>query len=216
MNCEEIRELLPAYVLGALDADEIEAVEEHLRAGREHDDELVELRATVFALDRFGDEADLAASFNSIPRRGWAASLVSRANRLPLWQTAAAAVVLLAVFGAGWLASALVGNDGSQNVSILVQGPEGKYVALAGAGSDQSVTVTMDGFAKLPEGQAYQVWAIRDGKWLRIGVCNTNADGWWKGDFAFTIRPGEQIALTIEPPEGSPAPTSEPILLSSS
>ena len=53
MNCEEISELLPAYVLGALDPDEIEAIEAHLRAGHEHDAELVDLRATVFAMDRY-------------------------------------------------------------------------------------------------------------------------------------------------------------------
>ena len=47
MNCEQARELLPAYLLGALDVDETREVEAHLRAGHEHDDELVELRATV-------------------------------------------------------------------------------------------------------------------------------------------------------------------------
>ena len=53
MNCEDIRELLPAYVLGALEHEEHDMVEDHLRLGREHDQELAELRATVFAMDRF-------------------------------------------------------------------------------------------------------------------------------------------------------------------
>ena len=55
MNCEQARELRPAYALGALEPDETRDVEAHLRAGHEHDEELVELRATVFALDRFAD-----------------------------------------------------------------------------------------------------------------------------------------------------------------
>ena len=56
MTCDEVRELLPAYALDLLEGGELEAVEAHLHAGREHDEELVELRATSFALDRLGEE----------------------------------------------------------------------------------------------------------------------------------------------------------------
>jgi anti-sigma-K factor RskA len=72
----------------------------------------------------------------------------------------------------------------------------------------------MAGFTRLPEAQAYQLWAVRDGVWLRIGICNTNEQGGWMGDFQFSVREGEQIALTIEPAEGSEKPTSEPLLAS--
>jgi hypothetical protein len=61
MTCDEVRELLPAYALGLLEGDELEAVEAHLRAGREHDDELVELRATSFALEMLDEEAPYSA-----------------------------------------------------------------------------------------------------------------------------------------------------------
>jgi anti-sigma-K factor RskA len=213
MNCDDVRELLPAYVLGALDAEDLEAVEEHLRSGSEHEEELVELRATVFALDRFAEEPDETLEA-ALPQ----ALRVERPRRLARpawWQMAAAAAVLIAVFGAGWLANGLIGSD-QQEVSIVVQAADGSYVVLESADSDDSVTVTMEGFARLPEGQAYQVWAIREGRWLRIGVCNTDEEGWWKGDFAFSVQPGESIALTVEPTGGSDTPTSEPLLRSSS
>ncbi len=137
-----------------------------------------------------------------------------RLVRPPTWLWAVAAAVLLAVFGAGWLASELVGGDDRQ-VSILIQDPEGRKVALAAGGGD-SVTVTMSGFTRLSDAEAYQFWAIRDGEWLRIGLCNTDRDGWWRGDFAFTIRPDERLAITIESTDGSETPTSEPILITGS
>jgi anti-sigma-K factor RskA len=214
MNCDEVRELLPAYVLGALDADDLAAVEAHLRAGDEHEDELVELRATVIALDRFAGDPDLDVSFDAMPRGGGQPGAIHRIPRPAVWQIARAAVVLIAVFGAGWLAADLTGKG--QEVSILIQGARGEYMVLEGASSNTSVTVTMEGFERLSDSEAYQVWAIRDGQWLRIGVCNTNDNGWWHGDFAFRVQPGDQIALTVEPEGGSQTPTSEPLLISSS
>lgn len=211
MNCDEVQELLPAYVLGALDAAELEAVESHLRQGSEHDDELVELRATVFALDRFADEASFDATDTSLERP----SPIGRETRRPVWRMALAAAVLLTVFGAGWLASTLIGGEDGRAVSIAIQGVDGEQLALRGADSEGAVNVTMAGFDRLPEGQGYQIWAIRDGRWLRIGICNTDPQGWWHGDFEFTIRSGEQIAVTIEPADGSETPTSEPILATS-
>jgi anti-sigma-K factor RskA len=207
MNCEEVRELLPAYVLGALDAEELEAVEAHLREGREHDEELIELRATVFALDSLGDEAGFAPA----PLHP-ESSRPAKTSVPALWQLGAAAVLLLAVFGAGWLVADLAGTGPAEEVSIFLQGPEGQIVDFQGSDSVHSVTVTMAGFERLTDGRAYQLWAIRDGEWLRIGVCNMDEQGGWKGDFDFTIRSGEQVALTIEPEGGSAAPTSAPIL----
>jgi anti-sigma-K factor RskA len=58
------------------------------------------------------------------------------------------------------------------------------------------------------------VWAVRDEGWTSIGTCNTNAEGWWHGDFDFQIRDGEAVALTIEPAGGSETPTGEPVLSS--
>lgn len=218
MDCDELRELLPAYVLGALDAEELAAVEEHLRAGREHDDELVELRATVFALDRLvGDVATSGMRVTDVPRdRGRRAHLAgmgrfSRIASSRVGRGIAAAVVVLLTFGAGWFGGQLLTGEG-QAFSYAVQGQNGRLVELSGETSEDSVTVWMAGFERLPPEREYQIWAIRDGKWLSIGVCNTNAEGRWRGEFAFSAQPDEQFALTIEPAGGSPRPTSEPIL----
>ena len=50
MTCEEIRDLIPGYVLNALEPSEMDRVDEHLLTCREHDEELVDLRATGMSL----------------------------------------------------------------------------------------------------------------------------------------------------------------------
>ena len=225
MNCEEISELLPAYVLGALEPDELEAIEEHLRAGREHDQELVELRATVFAMDRYHDDAvpspplALAARVRGIVEPPSVATMPTRPRPrhflLPDGlRTAAAAVAVLLVFAAGVLAGGAITGDRGEALAFVLQGEGGALMEVRGSTSQDSVTVTMAGLDRL-SGGSYQVWAIRDGKWLSIGVCNTNAEGAWVGDFAFQLQNGEQVALTIEALGGSEGgPTGEPLLRS--
>lgn len=228
MTCDEIRELLPAYALGVLDSDEHDAVEAHLGEGREHDEELTELRATVFALDRHaGYEApepspalaerirDIVATDAVTPPeplrpRGDAAST---GFVVPAWGAVAAAIALLLIFGAGWLAGSTLGGSQGE-FDYIVQGAGGEVLEMAGPEGGDTVTVTMAGIETAPEGSAYQLWAVREDEWVSIGVCNTNENGWWRGDFDYAYQEGEQIALTVEPAGGSESPTSEPLLRS--
>jgi anti-sigma-K factor RskA len=225
MNCEQARELLPAYALGVLDLDETSEVEAHLRAGHEHDEELVELRATVFALDRFADAEAVEAKLHTerppimlrAARRAKGTGLRGWLTSAPAWRTTAiAASLAIAIFAAGWFASGLGGDGAGHDVSLAIQGSGGQSVSLSGATSEQRVAVSMSGFERLDSGRVYELWAIRDGTWTRIGVCNPHEDGSWSGEFPFAIRPAEQIALTIEPAGGSDAPTSPPVLTSTS
>lgn len=217
MKCEEVSELLSAYVLGALDKDEVSAVEEHLRTGHEHDDELADLRLTVFALDRFADEQSLEVT--DAPRRSWLPRLIipagwrGKMSWPPARQVVMAAVVVLAVFASGWFVATVTGGP-AQNVSVLVQGAGGEAITLNGATSQDDVRVTMSGLQRLPSDRVYQIWAIRDSEWMKIGICNTDAEGGWRGKFPFTIGPGDRVAVTVEPAGGSSSPTSTPLLIS--
>ncbi|MEX2228954.1 MAG: anti-sigma factor [Dehalococcoidia bacterium] len=215
MTHEEIRDLLPGYALGALDGDEIAAVDDHLRDCREHDQELVELRATVLALGTLADEREPSAAFAAglarLAERGEAAAPRGRRGRRDWWRpAAAAAAIVVVVFAAGWLAGVRLGAEA--RYSYLVQAPGGAVLQFSGISGADTVTVWMDGFDRLPAEQRYQLWAIREGRWLTIGVCNTSADGRWRGDFVFTLATDEEIALTVEPAPGSDRPTADPVL----
>ncbi|MDA1003598.1 MAG: anti-sigma factor [Chloroflexi bacterium] len=229
MTHDEVRDLLPAYALGALDQDEHAAVEEHLGGCREHDEELIELRATVLALGTLAEEREPSAALaGEIERLTGEVpgdrSAVAPVHMRPLaepgarrsvahrwWpRAAAAAAVLLVVFTAGWLAGGTLGAE--ERYSYVVQAPGGAVLEFSGIAGDDAVTVWMAGLDRLPPDQRYQIWAIRDDRWVTIGICNTNAEGRWRGDFAFTLATDEEIALTIEPTPGSDRPTSDPLI----
>lgn len=262
MNCDDVRELLPGYILDALDDPEVDEISAHLVACREHDDDLVDLRTTGMALALLDDDArpsphlrDRVLSVSGptplrLPRRvpaddmldadldddgldelvgdydgfegddfegGASEPLVApRVPRRfgPWWLAGAAAAIALVMFGGGWYVGQRTAPAAQQAVrySYEMRSPTGQLVRFAGIEGTDRVTVTMDGLTAQPEGRQYQVWAIRDGKWVSLGSCNTNAKGWWKGDFEFTLNRGEEVALTVEPAGGSPKPTSPAVL----
>ncbi len=225
MSCEEIRELLPAYALGLLDGEETGAVEAHLRDCRGHDAELVELRATSFALEMLDEDIAFSPALEAGVRR--IAATPPGGRRIaatPRWWLAAAAVVaLFAVFGGGWLSHAYFEDSDSPPAAVAevryayaLQGADGEFVSFTGLEGSDRVTVTMAGLERLTDGRLYRLWAIRDGQWVRIGQCNTNQQGGWVGDFAFSLGADEEVAVTIEVPSADPQPRGIPILRSSS
>lgn len=262
MNCDDVRELLPGYILDALDDPEMDTVSAHLVDCREHDDDLIDLRTTGMALALLDDDArpsphlrDRVLSVTGptplrLPGRVPADDMLDadldddRLDELvgdydgfegddfevgapepfiaprvprrfgPWWLAGAAAAIALVMFGGGWYVGQRTAPAAQQAVrySYEMRSPTGQLVRFAGIEGTDRVTVTMDGLTAQPEGRQYQVWAIRDGKWVSLGSCNTNARGWWKGDFEFTLNRGEEVALTIEPAGGSPKPTSAAVL----
>ncbi|MFA7250334.1 MAG: anti-sigma factor [Dehalococcoidia bacterium] len=61
MTCNEVQDILSGYMLDALDPQEMGDVEVHLAVCREHDDDLVHLRATSMALALLDEAAHPSA-----------------------------------------------------------------------------------------------------------------------------------------------------------
>ena len=88
--------------------------------------------------------------------------------------------------------------------------------SFSGIEGGDAVTVIMSGLDRLSGGELYRLWAVRDGEWLPIGQCNTNAEGGWVGDFVFSLNPTDELVVTVETLSADPQPRAEPILRSQS
>lgn len=228
MTCDEVHDLLPAYALRMLEPSEHEAIEAHLRDCRQHDADLLDLRATSFALDFLAEDTEAAPApgeaIRLLPPRVDAPKPVHAKRRaIPLrWLAAAAVIGLLFVFGAGWSAHSLTsdgttsGAPGPTQFAYQLQGADGALVRFSGVEGADHVRVTMANLTRLTDGRLYRLWAVRDGQWHLIGQCNTNAAGGWDGNFAFSLGSGERLVMTVEVPGADPQAHGTPVLGSAS
>ena len=213
MEHELMRELSAAYALHALDPDDEQLFEQHLRTCEE-------CRAAVAGFESTADQLAAAAS-PATPRPGLRARILetvardrevrARPFRARGFQLAAAtaAVSTAAAIGLGVWAASLSHDLGRER-----QGA--KVVALSGA--DGSVVLTDDREAVLvvrnlepaPDGRTYEAWVISDGVAQPAGVFSGGSP---RVAVALTRRvpAGTAVAVTIEPAGGSKVPTSSPI-----
>lgn len=229
MNCDEVRELLAAYALDALTAEESAAVREHLASCALHP-ELGELRATIEALAGTVDEleppADLRARVLDVatePRTTALPAAVETPLRLdprlearrrrPVFVpwTVAAAVAAIAIALGWWTttreaqAPVLV-----TRAATAVAGPSHGRVTYAP--ESRQLVFEVEALASPPAGMTYQLWVVRGSTPVSLGTFEPTAAGHGALTVETTLVEGEVVAVTVEPAGGSPAPTSEPFL----
>ena len=75
---------------------------------------------------------------------------------------------------------------------------------------DQKVAVMEVDLPPLPTGRVYQAWRIDGGSPVSLGLVETNT-----GSVAMVgdLEGASAVALSVEPAGGSPAPTTNPILI---
>ncbi|GGC04158.1 anti-sigma factor domain-containing protein [Cellulomonas carbonis] len=240
MTRDEARELLGAYALDAVDDDERRAVEELVAADPEAAAELAGLRATAAALgtatpsappDRVRDA--VLASLATTPQEGRVVDLAQQRERreqrvrrpLPLaWAAAAAVAVVLAAGVPGTLAwqqheRAVAAEERADLLADVLADPGATLLRDAVAGGGEAVAVLTDERALLvaqdlpglDDDRVYQVWAMRDGVPVAAGLLDLRDGG--AARVLDDYRPGDGVALSVEPAGGSQQPTTTPVVV---
>jgi anti-sigma-K factor RskA len=230
---EHVLDLLPAYVIGGLDAEEAHFIEEHLLScwicraeSAVFQDVLGQLSLAVPAAvppadlkDRLLQRVQAARLGQPIPaqrsERLWLERL------LPVWGLASfALIILLGVFSLSlWQRlnhlEFLTSPGGMRAVPLSSPDADSRatgFVLISADGDDGALVV--DGLPPLGESQQYQVWLIRDGQRTSGAVFSTDEKsyGGTRIKVSGSLLEYSAVGITIEPFGGSSQPTGEKVL----
>ena len=224
MNCDEVRDLTGAYVLGSVSGDERRQIEDHVAACDLHA-EIAGLAATAMGLAAAAPEMDppaglggrISAAVRGKPDAfdrgatgdaptggpGWSRVLSS-------WSVAAALAVAVGALVI-WNVTLQL-DDPSENLVHFFKESDGDWVQVDVTLGESNARVSLGGFDPLSSDRDYQLWAIRDDDAISLGVFDPSEDGKWSGDIDFKLERGDRIAVTEEARGGSDAPTTDPRL----
>lgn len=237
VNCADVDELAAAYALGAVEADEERAIDEHLATCGEPHAEARDLVGAASVLPAAVEpvhpspalRARLMTTIAGTPQehRRAAAPIPPSAMPAPArpwWRLAPlpagfAAVGLAAVIGLGaWnvnLNQRLAARDAALRG---VAAADAAYAVAGSAGSgwvletDGRVIFLADSLAALPSDRIYELWLIGpDGDPVDVGTVATT-EGLTLVELERELGPATTFAVTIEAERVS-SPTSEPVLV---
>ena len=218
---EDVQELLGAYALDALEEDEAELVEDHLRDCPRCRAEVRDHRETAAMLAFGGGEAPpglwerIAANLEEAPPRLQLGRVIpiaeSRWRRIGVRMLTAAAVVLSLV---ALSVSLLVRDDegGVDEIARMRDDPGTVVIRLAGVGTRESAEIWLSdqrgyladhNLARLSEGETYQLWGQKGDTMISLGVLG-RAPG--HSQFA-AVGDYVNLAISVEPAGGVAQPT---------
>jgi anti-sigma-K factor RskA len=228
-----VLDLLPAYAIGGLDADEARIVEEHLLScwicraeSAVFQDVVGQLSLALPAAvpppdlkDRLLQRVQTARPQQPIPVARSARSWLERL--LPVWGLASfALIILLAVFSlALWQRlnhlEFLTSPGGMRAVPLSSPDAASRatgFIVISADGDEGAIVV--DGLPPLGESLQYQVWLIRDGQRTSGAVFSTDEKsyGGTRIKVSGSLLEYSAVGITIEPFGGSPQPTGEKVL----
>lgn len=239
-----ILDLIPAYALGSLDADEMAQVTQHLpdcAACREELDayqqvvDLLPLAAPGSAPSPLlktrlmagvgTPEHSLAKTARKPAPRltGWARinEALQRLLAGPRWQPAS--LLLIAILAVGnlllWRQLSLTTHDLEREIELsgTETAPEATGVIYVST-NGRNGTLIVEQLPPLTPEQQYQLWLVRDGERDNGGVFSVSENGYHSLQIS-SPRPLEEygaFGITIEPAGGSPGPTGQRVLGTSS
>lgn len=242
-DTDDVRSLLGPYALDAVDDLERRAVDRLVADDTDAARELRSLQAAAAELGAAtADEppaalrASVLAAIATTPQvsatGGPGASAAhrgradARARRRGLDRfslaVASAAVVAVGVTGTlAWDSSrrAVEAEAEIQRLTAALTDPGAELLRSDVAGGGEAVALLTEddavllaaGLPELPADRAYQLWTLRDGGALPAGVLDVE-DGAVRA-VAEGYRPGDGLAVTVEPAGGSEQPTTEPVVV---
>jgi len=230
-----ITDLLPAFAIGSLDADETRRVEEHLLSCWLCRDES---RAFQMVADELSLAAPLAAPFSDLKDR-----LMKRVHTagpkvqepviapktarqwlerlLPVWSLASL-FLILALAASSFILWQRVNQlefftapGGMRAVPLsppdMASNATG-FVLISANGDDGALVV--DGLPPLGESQEYQLWLIRDGQRTSGAIFSTDENSYAGARIRAprSLLEYSAVGITIEPAGGSSQPTGRQVL----
>lgn len=228
-----VLDLLPAYALGSLDADETSQVEKHLLScwicraeSRTFQNVAEQLSFAAPAAvpspdlkDRLMQRVQTAGPQRPAPvpsaRRSWLERL------LPVWGLASLGLILaLTAFTLSlWQRlnhlEFLTAPGGMRAIPLNATGEVPSATGFVLVGTDgRNGAIVVDGLPQLDENQQYQVWLVRDGERTSGAVFSTDEEsyGGTRIRVAGSLLEYSAIDVTIEPVGGSSQPTGVHVL----
>jgi len=242
IDCQTFDEVAPAYGLGAVDAREIDAIEQHLDGCTQPHDEARELIAAAslmpMALEPAAPSSALRGRLmatiaeTSQEHRVTAVAPTQRAAviepmtmpRRPWWQfgampSAVAAVGLAAAVGLGAWGVSLNGQLTDRDAALrAVASADAAYVAKGDAGrgwvikNGDEALFLADGLAELASGQLYELW-LMDAAGNAVAVGTLDdTDGVAVVTLEQGLGDAATFAMTVET-ERVDRPTSDPVMV---
>jgi anti-sigma-K factor RskA len=222
MNCDEVEELIGAYVLGALPAESLSDIGEHLLTCENHPD-AAELGAVASSLAFAAPEREPSPALKTrimdvVYKEGSAPAAARRPSILDWFRglkPALAAPYALAGALAVALLVVVLTNDGSPSepgASVITLTGDGEARAVVHVLEDGVITMEAAGLEPLTNDRTYQVWAINDQGPSSLGLLGQAPDGEALGAMRADLSEFDSLAVTVEPAGGSEQPTTAPIL----
>jgi len=221
-------DLIPAYALGSLDAEDVQAVGQHLAGCPDCQAELATYEGVVDALplaaatvepspalkgqlmDRIqGSPAAEGTPPAAGPSR-WRQAVIDFQGWLagPRWRPALLLAILILAIGNVyfWREATRPSPNAWRRISLA---PTDDISA-----DGQNGAIIVDKLAPLGEDQQYQLWLIADGERTSGAVFSVPADGYQTVlvESPRPLREYEAFGITIEPAGGSPGPTGDRVL----
>jgi anti-sigma-K factor RskA len=234
MNHDEAYGLIEGYAFGTLEDDELALLESHLDSGcvecNSRLKEVAELSAKLAEdVPQYTPPAHIK---ENIIGKIKAPGRESRSGPAPFfrrinWMSGVAAVVVIGLL-VGSLTLVRINRDlrrklvDAQDVTGLLKSPGMQFVDLQGVDPNPqafgkvvldpdkgAAVVYMYRLPQTPEGMAYQLWVMREGKPTSAGMFTVNEDGGAMLALEELSDPGKiaSFLVTIEPEEGQQAPT---------